>query len=361
MVEERLRVPENIAVRVPGDVMCATVVDAFTALGLPPADAAQAAEVLVWADLRGVESHGVSNMMPVYVRGLQEGAINPTPEPRVLREAAATATVDSDRGLGLVCGPRLMQMAIDKARTCGIGAVAVTNGKHFGAAGYHAWLALEHDMIGVAMTVGGLSVAPTFGAKAMLGLNPLAIAVPSATEPPFVFDASMSSVAGNKIRLARRLGVPAGAGWIADMDGTPVMKEADVPESFLMLPLGATREIGSHKGYSLAVMVDILSGVLSGTGPGFLAGPNVSHHFLAYRVDAFTDLDAFKRDMDTYLRGLRETPPAPGHERVLYAGLPDHEEEVDRRVRGIPYHPDVIAYYRDLAAELGFPDRMPGA
>jgi LDH2 family malate/lactate/ureidoglycolate dehydrogenase len=107
-------------------------------------------------------------------------------------------------------------------------------------------------------------------------------------------------------------------------------------------------------------MVDILSGVLSGTGPGFMAGANVSHHFLAYCVDAFTDLAEFKRDMDTYLRGLRETPTAPGHERVLYAGLPDHEEEVERRAHGIPYHPDVIAYYRELAAELGLPDRMPG-
>ncbi len=359
MVEERLRVPANIAVRVTGDVMRDTVVDVFTALGLPDGDAAQAADVLVWADLRGVESHGVSNMMPAYVGGLREGAINPRPVVRVLREAPATATVDSDRGLGLAVGSRFMQMAIEKARTCGIGAVAVTNGKHFGAAGYHARLALDHEMIGLAMTVGGLSVAPTFGAKAMVGLNPLAIAVPSGTEPPFVFDASMSSVAGNKIRLARRLGPPVAGGWIAAMDGTPIMDEAEVPDEFLMLPLGGTREIGSHKGYSLAVMVDILAGVLSGTGPGFLAGQNVSHHFIAYRVDAFTDLQEFKRDMDVYLRGLRETPPAPGHDRVLYAGLPDHEEEVDRRANGIPYHPDVIAYYRDLAVELGIADRMP--
>jgi len=361
MVEERLRVPADIAVRVSADAMRATVVDAFLALGMPGDEAARAADVLVWADLRGIESHGVSNMMPFYVRGLREGSINPRPELRVLREAPATATVDSDRGLGLAVGPRLMQMAIDKARISGVGAVAVTNGRHFGAAGYHAFLALEHDMIGVATTVGGLSVAPTFGAKAMIGLNPLAIAVPSGAEPPFVFDASMSSVAMNKVRLARRLGARISGGWIAHTDGTPIMEEADVPEQFLMLPLGATREIGSHKGYSLAVMVDVLAGVLSGTGPAFLAGPNVSHHFLAYRIDAFTDLAAFKRDTDVYLKGLRETPPAPGHDRVLYAGLPDHEEELDRRANGIPYHPDVVAYYRGLAAELGIPDRMPAA
>jgi LDH2 family malate/lactate/ureidoglycolate dehydrogenase len=359
MVEERLRVPAHAAVRVSFDTMRATVSDVFQALGLPRDDAEQAADVLVWADVRGIESHGVSNMMPVYVSGFREGAINPTPKLNVLREAAATATVDSDRGLGLVVGPRLMKMAIDKARECGIGAVAVTNGKHFGAAGYHAWLALEHDMIGVAMTVGGLSVAPTFGAKAMVGLNPLAVAAPSGVEAPFVFDASMSAVAGNKIRIARRLEAKVAGGWIAGTDGTPIMEESAVPEDFLMLPLGATREIGSHKGYSLAVVVDILSGVLSGTGPGFMAGPNISHHFLAYRVDAFTDLAGFKRDMDVYLRGLRETPPAPGHDRVFYAGLPDHEEELDRRANGIPYHRDVVAYYRELGRDLGIKDRLP--
>lgn len=359
MVEARLRVPDEIAVRVPAADMKATVVDAFAALGLPAEDAELAADVLVWADLRGVESHGVSNMMPVYVQGLKSGAINPTPRPRVIREAPATVTVDSDRGLGLVVGPRMMRLAIEKARACGVGAVAVTNGKHFGAAGYHARLALDDEMIGIAMTVGGKMVVPTHGAQPMIGLNPLAIAAPADQEPPFLFDASMSSVAGNKIRLARRVGAQVAGGWIAKSDGTPIMEDADVPDEFLMLPLGATREIGSHKGYSLAVMVDILSGVLAGTGPGFLAGANVSHHFLAYRVDAFTDVAQFKQSMDSYLRGLRETPPAPGHDRVVYAGLPDYEEEQERSVRGIPYHPDVVAYYRGLAAELGFDDRMP--
>ncbi|MFQ5381009.1 MAG: Ldh family oxidoreductase, partial [Dehalococcoidia bacterium] len=308
MVEARLRVPDELAVRVPEEEMRGTVVDVFVALGLPADEAEQAADVLLWADLRGVESHGVSNMMPYYVQGLRQGVINPQPEPTAVRETAAIATVDSDRGLGLAVGPRFMRMAIDKARATGIGAVAVTNGRHFGAAGYHAWLALEHDMIGLAMTVGGLSVAPTFGARAMVGLNPLAVAAPAATEPPFVFDASMSSVAGNKIRLAQRLGVDVAGGWIALPDGTPVMDEGPVPDAFHMLPLGATRDIGSHKGFSLAMMVDILSGLLSGTGPGFNNVGTASHHFLAYNISAFVDPDQFKQEMDVYLRGLRETP-----------------------------------------------------
>jgi LDH2 family malate/lactate/ureidoglycolate dehydrogenase len=358
MVESRLRVPESIAVRVPQEKMRATVEDVFTALGLPRGHAEQAADVLVWADIRGVDSHGVSNMMPFYVDGLRRGTINPTPEWSITREAPAIANIDSDRGLGLVVGPRAMDLAIEKARQCGIGAVAVGNGRHFGAAGYHAAMAIPAGMIGIAMTVGGLSVPPTFGAKPMVGLNPLAIAVPARQEAPFVFDASMSSTAGNKIRIARRLGATVGPGWIATPEGTPILEEGPVPDEFHVLPLGATRTMGSHKGYSLAMLVDILSGVLSGTGPGFLNTGTASHHFLAYRIDAFTDESKFLDDMDTYLKGLRETPPAPGEARVMYAGLGAYETEHERRELGIPYHPDVIAYYRNLAQELAIEDRL---
>ncbi|HJP40650.1 MAG TPA: Ldh family oxidoreductase [Dehalococcoidia bacterium] len=360
MVEARLRVPDEIAVRVHAGAMRGTIVEIFRALGMSAADARQSADVLIWADLRGIETHGASNMMPAYVRGLREGTINPKPELRVLREAGATATVDNDSGLGLAVGPKLMRMAIAKARNHGIGAVTAAHGRHFGAAGYHAWLALEHDMIGIAMTVGGLSVAPTFGSQAMVGLNPLAVAVPAEREPPFVFDASMSSVAGNKIRLAKRLGATVPGGWVADADGTPRMNESEVTDDYLMLPLGGTRTIGSHKGFSLAMMVDVLSGLLAGTGPGFQAKRDVSHHFLAYRIDAFTDSGGFKTQMDIYLRGLQDTPPAPGEARVVYAGLQSHENELERRQRGIPYHPEVVAYYRELAAELGFQDRLEG-
>ncbi len=350
---DRFQIPEDIAVRVPADDMRVTVERMFQSLGMPEDDARRCTDALIYADLRGIDSHGVSNMMPSYIARLKDGRINPAPVWKILRDAPAVATVDSDRGLGLTIGPQAMDLALDKAEACGVGAVAVTNGGHFGAAAYHAVRALDRDMIGVAMTVGGLAVAPTFGAKAMVGLNPIGVAAPTRNEVPFVFDASMSSVAMNKIRIARRLGSTVPPGWIAELDGTPIMHETAIPESFLMLPLGGTREIGSHKGYSLAVMVDILSGLLSGTGPGFLHQEDVSHHFLAYRIDAFTDLDGFKDDMDRFMKGLRETPPAPGHDRVLYAGLPEHEAEVERRARGIPYHPEVLDWFRKTAAELG--------
>jgi LDH2 family malate/lactate/ureidoglycolate dehydrogenase len=353
-VSERLKVPDEIAVRVDGERARAAVQAIFGALGLPAADAQRSADVLVWADLRGVDSHGVSNMMPVYVQGLREGWINPTPRWRVLREAAGAATIDCDRGLGLALGPLAMERALDKAASCGVGAVVLTNGRHFGAAGYHAALALERDMVGVALTVGGLQVLPTFGAEPRVGLNPIAIAAPAGAEAPFLFDASMSSVAGNKIRLAQRLGAKLPGGWIADAQGTPIMRETEVPERFGMLPLGATREIGSHKGYGLAVAVDILAGLLGGDPAGFLRKPaDVSHHFLAYRIDAFADPTEFKRHMDELLRGLRETRPAPGCARVLYPGLPEYEALAERSRRGIPYHPQVIDWFRNMAAELG--------
>lgn len=354
MVENRFTVPDDIAVRVDVDDMAATVESIFTASGLPPDDAAQAAATLLYADVRGIDSHGVSNMFPIYMAWLADGTLNPTPTPSVVRDAAAVAVIDDDRGLGLATGPRAMDLAIAKAAECGIGAVSVTNGRHYGAAAYHAHRAVEHGMIGVSMTIGGLMVLPTFGARPMVGLNPIAVAVAAGSEAPFVFDASMSSVAGNKIRIARRLGATVAPGWIAGSDGAPILTESDVPDEFFMLPTGGTRDGGSHKGYSLAVMVDILCGVLGGDPPGFLRPPaDVSHHFLAYRIDAFCDPAEFDAHMEAFCRGLRETPPAKGHDRVLYAGLAEHETEADRRRNGIPYHPDVVEYFRALADEVG--------
>jgi len=358
-VLEMFHVPHDIAVRVAQQDIRSTVEDIFRKMGMGDTDARQSADVLIYADLRGIESHGVSNMMRSYVEGFGKGSINPKPKWKVVHETDSAATIDCDRGLGLAVGPIAMRVAIQKAERTGVGAVTCTNGRHFGAAAYHAQLALPHDMIGMAMTVGGLRVAPTFGSKPMVGLNPIGFAAPTRKEPPFIFDASMSSVAGNKIALAKRLGVPALPGWIAEPDGTPIMDSRPIPDDFLMLPLGATREIGSHKGYSMAVMVDILCGVLSGTGPGYKNRGMASHFFAAFKVSAFNDVEKFKSEMDDFMRALRETPPAPGHERVMYAGLPEHEAEMDRSVNGIPYHPEVVEWFKGTVAELGLKDRLP--
>ncbi len=340
------------------DDMRATVEDIFRKMGMPEDDAVQSADVLVYADARGIESHGVSNMLRSYVASFGEGGINPTPEPKIIRELPAAATLDCDGGHGLAIGPMAMRMAMDRAETYGIGSITAINGRHFGACAYHAAMALERDMIGVAMTTGGVSVAPVHGAERLVGLNPLGIAAPTRNEPPFIFDASMSSVAGNKIVLAKRLGVPVLPGWIAEDDGTPIMDERQIPDDYMMLPAGGTRELGAHKGYSMAVMIEILSGVLGGNGGGPFRRSGASHHFIAYSLEAFTDIEEFKSDMDAYMRALQDCTPASGQERVVYAGLPEYEEEKIRSEHGIPYHPEVIDWFRSITAELEIPWRL---
>ena len=355
---DRFKVPADIAVRVAADDMRGTVTDLFTALGMPPDEAAQAADVLVYADVRGIDSHGVSNMVRAYVAGFKAERLNPTPEPKVERDAGAIVTVDCDKGLGLAVGPPVMDMAIERAHRHGVGVAIAFNAGHYGAAAYHAHRALAHDMVGISMTTGGVLVTPTAGAERLLGLNPIGIAVPAGVEVPYIFDASMSSVAGNKIVLLKRVGGEVYPGWVAGPDGSPVMEESPVPDDFMMLPLGGTREIGSHKGFGLMMLVEVLTSLLAGTGGGPFRRADSAHYFMAYDVAAFTDVETFKADMDTYLRRLLDCKTAPGEDRVVYPGILEREDELDRQAHGIPYHPEVIDWFRTTCAELGVNPRV---
>lgn len=349
---ERFKVPPDARVYVQAEPMRRATEAIFRHLGLSEADATLSADVLISNDLQGIESHGVSNMLRSYVANYRDGRLNPTPEFTITRETPATAVVDGGGGLGLHVAPRAMDLAVAKAREVGLGAVCVSNVGHMGGAGYHALRAIPHDMIGVAMSSSGVpSVLPTFGAVPMLGTNPLAWAAPAATMPPFLLDVGTSQVAQNKLRLARRVGAVVEPGWIAELDGSPIMERIPVPDECYLLPLGGTREQGSHKGYGLGAIVDIMCSTLTGLGPGFLAR-TPGYHLLAYRIDAFTDPDQFKRDMDGFLRGLCETPPAPGHERVVYPGLLEAEETARRTIEGIPYHTEVIDWFARTAAEM---------
>ena len=352
---DRFKVPEEIAVRVAPATMRQAVEDIFRALGMSDADAERCADVLIYADVRGIDSHGVSNMMRFYVAGLKGGHINPKPVMKRVRDLPAAVSVDGDKGLGLGQGKELMELACERARSNGVAVVTAFNSGHYGPSAYFAHLALEHDMIGVSMTAGGVQVAPTQGAEPLLGLNPIGVAAPAKNEVPFIFDASMSSVAGNKISLLKRVGGKALPGWIAGADGEPIMAEAEVPDRFLMLPLGGTREIGSHKGFGLAMLVEVLCSALTGTGAGPHRRQGVAHYFMAYNVAAFTDIDVFKADMDAYLRTIRDCKPAPGESRVVYPGVPEHEAEQDRSANGIPYHPEVIEWFGGAMGELGIP------
>lgn len=353
MVLEMFHVPEEDSVRVPESALRATTVALFEKVGVPPEDARLGADVLVASDLRGVDSHGVSNMLRNYIAGYNDGRLNATPNWRIVRESPAAATIDCDRGLGVIIAPKAMELAIKKAAATGVGIVTMANGRHLGMASYHAMMALEHDMIGVAMSSSGsLQMVPTFAAEPRMGTNPLAWAVPAGKLPPFVFDVGTTQVAANKMRLARRVGAKIAPGWISDEHGTPIMEESDLPENYFLLPLGSTRELGSHKGYGLATVVDILCSVLTGLGPGFTA-LEPGFHMMALRIDAFTPIEQFKTHMDELLQGLMDTPPAPGHERVLYAGQLEAEDEALRRAEGIPYHTEVIEWFRETEAEMG--------
>lgn len=356
---DRFKVPEEIEVRVPQEAIREATEGIFMSFDMPEADAKAAADVLIYADVRGIDSHGVSNMMRAYVAGFRAGQINPKATLTRTVDHVSAISYDCDRGLGLAQSKEMMLAACERARETGVAVVTAFNGRHYGPSAYYAHVGLNEDMVGISMTAGGLLVTPTQGAERLLGLNPLGVGCPSNNEVPFIFDASMSSVAGNKIELLRRVGGEVLPGWISDSEGAPIMAETQVPADFMMLPLGATREIGSHKGFGLALMIEVLCGVLTGTGGGPHRRKGVTHYFMAYDISKFTDLETFKNDMDEYLRSILDCKPAPGESRVVYPGIPEHEAEIDRLANGIPYHPEVLDWYKKVSAEQGVTHNLP--
>ena len=357
---DRFKVPDDIAVRVKEEDMRLAVEGIFKSFEMPADQAEAAADVLMYADIRGIDSHGVSNMMRAYLAGFRAEQINPKPNLHRTVDHMAAINYDCDRGLGLAQSKEMMLAACERAKETGVAVVTAMNGRHYGACAYYAHVGIDQEMIGISMTAGGLLVAPTHGAERLLGLNPLGIGAPADKEVPFIFDASMSSVAGNKIELLRRVGGHVLPGWVTDADGSPIMDESQVPQDFMMLPLGGTREIGSHKGFGLAFMIEILCGMLQGTGGGPHRRKGVGHYFMAIDVARFTELASFKADMDAYLRAILDCKPAPGESRVVYPGFIEYETEKDRRANGIPYHPEVVEWFKTTCGALGVEHNLPG-
>ena len=359
---ERFTVPEEDQVIVQEERVRFATESVFRKMGLSDQDAAQAADVLVLSDLRGHESHGVSNMLRRYVQDYGTGWLNPKPKIKTIRQSAVTATWDGDGGIGLQTGPRAMELAMEKALRYGIGSVAVRNTRHIGMVGYYPLMAAERDMVGVCMaSAGGRHMVPTFGSQPRFGTHPIAWSAPARRMPPFLLDMATTQVAGNKLDLTRRIGSQIAPGWITKPDGTPVEEPVDPPEDgdYFMLPFGGTRESGGHKGYGVAMIVDIMSGVLSGNGPGYVANNRYSQFVMAFNIEAFMDTDEFKNEMDDLLQTLADTPPAPGHDRVLYAGLWEAEEMERRRANGIPYHREVVDWFNGINAELDLGFELP--
>ena len=340
----------------------------FEHFGVPSEDAALAARVLAAADLRGIESHGVARLH-TYFDMLELGRINPKPKITIVRESASTATVDGDNGLGLVVGPKANAIAMAKAAEAGSGWVSVRNTNHFGIAGWYVLEALERDLIGWAMTNSTKLVAPLWGAERMLGTNPIAIAFPGLEEPPIVIDLATCAAAYGKIEIALRAGERIPEGWAIDRDGRVTTDPARMIDGGAILPLGSDRERSGHKGYALAMMVDVLSAVLSGANwgpftppfalrqeiPARSVGKGIGHFFGALRIDAFVDPLEFKRQIDDLVRTFRATKPAPGTSGPLIPGDPEREAERIRSVEGIPLVGPVVDDLRDVSRRTGIP------
>ncbi|MBS1605111.1 MAG: Ldh family oxidoreductase [Bacteroidetes bacterium] len=338
----------------------------FRRIGCPEKDAQTAAVTLLSADLRGIDSHGVARLIG-YVRLHEAGRANPKPGVRIIHETPSTAVVDGDSGLGLVVAPYAMQVAIEKAEKVGTGWVSVQNSNHFGIAGYHALQAAKRDMIGVAMTNASALVAPTFSVERLLGTNPMCFAIPAGEEPAFVADLATTTAANGKLEILQRKSEEAPLGWIQDRDGNPSIDPHALKSGGALLPLGGDRDHGSHKGYSLGAVVDILSAVLSGANygpwvppfpayvpmPTNMPGKGIGHFLGAMRVDAFRPADEFKRHMDNWIRRFRSAKPAPGHDKVLIPGDPEREMEAERLAAGIPLLPSVVEDLKALGAKLG--------
>ena len=328
------------------------VVALFESRGYPTRDSGIAADVIHAADQRGVDTHGVSNMLRRYLQLTDDGFVNPAPDWKIVRESASSATVDCDRGLGIVVLPQVMEIAIEKARNTGTATVEAGNGRHAGMLSYHPMLALEHDMIGYAVTAGGKIMVPTYGGEPRLGTNPHSWAVPAGEMPPFVLDVSSSVVAANKIDLLRRHRTNVLPGWAADETGMPIETPRLPPDFTWLLPLGSTRENGSQKGYGLGALAQILTGVMFNGEFGDYGKGRMSHMVSAMDVAAFADVAQFKSRMDEFLSYLAETKPMPGADRVVYPGQLEHEESI-RREDAIPLHHEVIDWLNGALAEIG--------
>jgi len=312
-------------------------------------DAEAASKALLSADLRGIDSHGVARLSG-YIRLWEAHRINTSPDIKIIYETPSTAVVDGDSGLGLVIAPFSMQVAIEKAKNVGTGWVSVQNSNHFGIAGYHAMMALEHDMIGIVMTNASPLVAPTFSTERLLGTNPVCVVVPAGDEPAFVADMATTTAANGKLEMLQRKNLQAPSGWIQDKDGKTSNDPHELKHGGALLPLGGDFEHGSHKGYALGAVVDIFSAILSGANygpwvPPFvsflpvsddLPGKGIGHFFGAMRLDAFRPAAEFKKDMDRWIRRFRTARTVEGHAKVIIPGDPEREMQVERLQNGIP-------------------------
>lgn len=339
------------------DVLMDFVVRYLSTLSVPESDARIVGEVLIAADMRGIDSHGLHRLGSYYGSRIKSKRMDPTTPYKIISETPTTALVDGGNGCGQVVSYKVMQQCIEKAKKSGMAAATVNNSNHYGIAGYYSMMALEHDMIGISMTNSQPFVSPTFGKKPMLGTNPISIAVPANKKIPFVLDMATSAVAYGKIQIHDKKNQPLPDGWGMDAEGNPTNDAAKIKAGGIgsLLPLGGLAITSGYKGYDLAVMVDILSAVLSGGhhltnvgGPSSDKPTGVSHFFMALDIGAFRPVEEFKNQMDDLILTLQEGPLAAGQQRIYIAGEKEYELERYNEAHGVPLLQPIID---DLVAE----------
>jgi LDH2 family malate/lactate/ureidoglycolate dehydrogenase len=359
---------------VKADTLHRQLVSLLGAWGMSALHAETTADVMVETDLRGVDSHGIS-MLPTYDREFRAGRLNMKPAFRTIRESPATALIDADASLGHPISVHAMNLAVDKCLAAGVAVVTVRNSHHFGAAGCYAKIAAERGVIGlVTSATRGVTMVPTFAAEPVMGTNPLAFAAPARRNEPFQLDMATTTVAAGKVKVHKLNHRPVPAGWVVDGDGRPV---TDAEHAFGYVferpdggisPLGGTRELGSHKGYGLAVLVHILAGTLSGSSFSPLRNRtqrpsdphDIGHFFLAIDPRAFRGEGEFEEDLDQVievLHGARRADPA---QPVLVAGDPEMATRRQRLESGVPIPDDLMAQLREVADHARVPFLLAG-
>ena len=356
---------------VPFDLLEAFMVDVFKGVGVPDEDARVCADVLISADRRGIDSHGVGRMKPIYYDRIVKGGIQkPVTDFEIVRDMKATAVVDGHDGMGMVISKRCMDMAIEKARVHGLGMVVARNSTHYGFAAYYPLMAVKVGMIGLSGTNARPSIAPTHGVENMLGTNPLVFAMP--TDEPFAFtnDYATSVIQRGKIEQWAREGKPCPEGLVINQDGTSATDSVQILQDLVtgtaaLAPIGGlTEETGGYKGYGFATVVEILSASLSqGAFLKQLGGKDVpiplGHFFLAIDIECFTDLEAFKKTTGEILRELRASKKAPGKERIYTCGEKEYLAWQQRKDKGVPVGESVQKELMTMRDELRLPYVFP--
>ena len=350
------------------------VVDAFVGYGVPRDDARICADVLLEADRRGIESHGVNRFKPIYVDRIVEGIQQPVTEFEVVREGPTTAVVDGHDGMGQVIGVRAMQLAIDKAKQYGMGMVAVRNSTHYGIAGYYATMATKAGCVGMTGTNARPSIAPTFGVENMLGTNPLCFGLPTDEDFDFVIDCATSITQRGKIENYARQGKPTPAGMVVNREGQAATDSVQILKDLVsgdaaLAPLGGIGdELAGYKGYGYATVVEVLSAALQGGAylkmlSGLQDGKKVPYHlghfFLAVDVSAFTEEAEFRETTGDILRALRASAKAPGHDRIYTAGEKEYLVSLERKDSGVPIGAGVQKEIIAVRDALKLPYRFP--